>query len=63
MVKKTEPLWIGLYQVYDVDQRNRIILRDIKTDKILKRKFSYLHIKPYNEAKDITNNYTGLFFS
>ena len=31
MVKKTEPLWIGLYQVYDIDQRNRIILRDIKT--------------------------------
>ena len=42
--KKTEPLWIGLYQVYDIDQRNRIILRDIKTEKILKRKFSYLHI-------------------
>ena len=26
--KKTEPLWIGLYQVYYIDQRNRIILRD-----------------------------------
>ena len=38
--KKTEPLWIGLYQVYYIDQRNRIILRD-KNWKNFKKKICY----------------------
>ena len=51
------PKWLGSYEIIYIDNRNRLTLKDLKTNKVLKKKYSHIHLKPYNKYykdKEIT---------
>ena len=54
---RTLPKWLGSYEIIYIDNRNRLTLKDLKTNKVLKKKYSHIHLKPYNKYykdKEIT---------
>ena len=46
---RTLPMWLGSYEIIYIDNRNRLTLKDLKTNKVLKKKYSHIHLKPYNK--------------
>ena len=52
---KLKPKWLGNYLIHSIDKHNRIILKDLKKNKILKKIFPYAHLKPYIDYKIISS--------